>query len=239
MRGARVWFHGFRLRCRVQIHSAGGERHLHSFFPETAKDPLAQFVPHTRLAGKLGDLLGNNDEQLSRIVEKTELTMDKLRQAVESTNDLVSDPVIKENLKKSIAELPQVLQEMKNTIGGVKNTLQLVDNNLKNVEGLTKPLGERGTQIISNIENSTAKLDAVLTEMSSFSKKLGSSEGTLGQLMNNPDVYQQLNSAVTNINCLTRDLKPIVRDVRVISDKLARDPSRIISGVIRPPSGIK
>lgn len=192
-----------------------------------------------RLAGRLGDLLGNNDEQLGRIVNKTELTMDKLRQAVESTNDLVSDPVIKENLKKTIAELPEVLQEMKTTVGGVKNTLQLVDNNLKNVEGLTKPLGERGSQIISNIENSTAKLDTVLQEFSSFSSRLNSQEGTLGQLMNNPDVYQQLNSAAANINCLTRDLKPILRDVKIISDKLARDPSRVVSGVLFPPSGIK
>ena len=192
-----------------------------------------------RLAGKLSDLLGNNDEQFTRIVNKTELTLDKIRAAVESTNEVLSDPVVKANLKKAISELPEVLGEMKNTIGGLKNTLQLVDNNLKNVEGLTKPLGDRGTQIINNIETSTARLDAVLSEMGNFSKRLNDNEGSLGQLLNNPDIYQKLNSALTNVDDITRKLKPIVSDVRVISDKLARHPGMLIRDALKPNSGIK
>jgi phospholipid/cholesterol/gamma-HCH transport system substrate-binding protein len=192
-----------------------------------------------RLAGRLGDLLGNNDEQFTRIVNKTELTLDKIRSAVESTNEVLSDPMVKENLKRAVSDLPEVLQEMKTTISGVKNTLQLVDNNLKNVEGLTKPLGDRGTQIINNIENSTAKLDLVLSEMGNFSKKLNDSEGSLGQLLNNPDVYQQLNSAITNVNDITRQLKPIVRDVRVFTDKVSRHQGSILREALHPSSGIK
>ncbi len=58
--------------------------------------------------------------------------------------------------------------------------------------------------------------------------------------MNNSELYDSLTAAVGNIEKLTRDLKPIVNDVRVFADKVARHPENLgVRGAIMGSSGIK
>lgn len=192
------------------------------------------------LARRLSDLLGNNDEQFSRIVAKTEQTLDQLRTTIASTDDVLGDPVMKENLKRAVNELPLVLDDAREAISNLKGTLTGVDRNLANLEGFTKPLGERGPRLVDNIENATTKLDKVLGDLSDFTDSLDNPNGSLGQLVNNPEVYQQINSAAANINQLSKELRPIVKDVRIFTDKLARHPEQIgVRGAIKPSNGLK
>ena len=192
------------------------------------------------LARRVSDLLGNNDEQFSRIVAKTEQTLDQLRTTIASTDDVLRDPVMKENLKRAINEMPLVLDDAREAIGNLKGTLTGVDRNLANLEGFTKPLGERGPKLVENLENSVSKLDKVMGDLSDFTDSLDNPNGSLGQLVNNPEVYQQINSAAANINQLSKELRPIVKDVRIFTDKLARHPEQLgVRGAIKPSNGLK
>ncbi|HXT61268.1 MAG TPA: MlaD family protein [Pirellulales bacterium] len=192
------------------------------------------------LARRLSDLLGNNDEQFSRIVTKTEQTLDQLKSTIASADDVLRDPVMKENLKRAINDLPRVVDDARDAIGNLKTTLGGVDRNLANLEGLTKPLGDRGPQLVANIESSTATLDKVLRDLAEFSDSLDNPNGSFGQLVNNPELYQQINSAVGNFNQLSKELRPIVKDVRIFTDKLARHPEQIgVRGALKPSNGLK
>ncbi|HWB13543.1 MAG TPA: MlaD family protein [Pirellulales bacterium] len=188
------------------------------------------------LANRVNDLLGNNEEQVVRIVNKMEQTIDRMSSAVASTDELLSDPVLKENLKRSISDFPEVLTDAREAIGGLKTALAGVDRNLANLEGFTRPLGERGNRLVADLESSVSKLDKVMDDISTFSEGLNNSEGSLGMLMNNPDVYQQLNEAATRINGLTRQLEPILNDTRVFTDKLARHG---LNGALKRDTGTK
>jgi phospholipid/cholesterol/gamma-HCH transport system substrate-binding protein len=188
------------------------------------------------LATRVNDLLGNNEEQVVRIVSKLEQTIDRLSSAVASTDELLSDPVLKENLKRSISDFPEVLTDAREAIGGLKTALAGVDRNLANLEGFTRPLGERGSMMVGNIESSLAKLDKVLSDLSVFSAGMNNTNSSLGQLMNSPDVYQQLNEAATNFNQLTREMRPILADARIFTDKLARHG---LNGALKRDTGIK
>jgi phospholipid/cholesterol/gamma-HCH transport system substrate-binding protein len=155
---------------------------------------------------------------------------------VASTDELLSDPVLKENLKRSISDFPEVLTDAREAIGGLKTALSGVDRNLANLEGFTRPLGERGSMLVANLESSTTKLDKVLSDMQAFSAGLSNTNSSLGMLMNSPDVYQQLNEAATNINQLTRDMRPILADARIFTDKLARHG---LNGALKRDTGTK
>ena len=73
-----------------------------------------------------------------------------------------------------------------------------------------------------------------------FGKALNRREGSLGQLVNNPDLYQNLNAAAANVEQLTRRLRPIVEDARIFTDKIARDPGVLgVRGALKKNSGIK
>lgn len=188
-----------------------------------------------QLAQRVSDLLGNNEEQVVRIVDKMEKTIDQLRTAVNSTQELVGDPALRENLRRTIADMPAVLTDARDAIGSLRTTLTGVDRNLANLEGFTRPLGDRGPQLVANLESSAAKLDKVLTDMSTFSESLSQPNGSLNQFINNPDAYQEIYGAAVNLNDFTKQMRPIANDLRILTDKLARHPEALL----RRSTGVK
>ncbi|HUY32329.1 MAG TPA: MlaD family protein [Pirellulales bacterium] len=176
------------------------------------------------LSHNVNDILGANDQQFKRIVDKTEQTIDGLRDAVGNIDEFLGDRQLKDDFKRAISGFPALLEETRETVGGLRDTLSGVGPILTNVELFTRPLGERGEQLASAMDH----LDKVLADLAAFSDGLNDPKGTLGQLLNNPDLYQQANSAVANLNELTSQLRPIVSDVRTFTNKIARHPNQLI-----------
>lgn len=90
---------------------------------------------------------------------------------------------------------------------------------------------------MAKLNNSADRLDSLLVEFQTFGTQLNSGQGTIGQLVHNPELYQNLNRAAQNIEDLSRQLRLIVNDARVAVDKVARNPRML--GVHRRTSGIK
>jgi phospholipid/cholesterol/gamma-HCH transport system substrate-binding protein len=213
---------------------------LESTLTESLKSVSTTSDEIGKLARRFTDLLETNDEQIARVANKAEETLDQIRKVTQNLNDVLGDDATKQNLKQTLADFPNIIKETREAIGGFKTTLETADRNLKNVEGLTKPLGQRGEQLVNNIDRTTAKLDSVLDQMSQFTRALNDPNGSLGQLLSNPQLYQHIESAVANVDQLTRDLRPIVKDAKVFADKIARHPEILgARGAIRPSSGIK
>jgi phospholipid/cholesterol/gamma-HCH transport system substrate-binding protein len=73
-----------------------------------------------------------------------------------------------------------------------------------------------------------------------FTKALNESDGTLGKLVRDPRVYEDLAAAAANVKNLSRDLRPIVDDIRVFSDKIARHPEQLgVRGALDRRPGLK
>jgi phospholipid/cholesterol/gamma-HCH transport system substrate-binding protein len=193
-----------------------------------------------RLAMQINDLLENNNEQISRIVGKVEATFDRLQTAVANADDILGDPKLKDNIRHVVAELPHASQDLSDAMKTLKQVMASADRNLGNIEGLTKPLGDRGPQLVASIERTAQMLDNVLRDVQKFSRSINSPDGSLGKLINDPALYQQLQSAVENVGQLSRELKPILHDARTFTDKAARHPESFgVRGAIFPNSGIK
>ncbi|PHS00962.1 MAG: hypothetical protein COA78_23265 [Blastopirellula sp.] len=195
----------------------------------------------TQLAKNANNVIVANEGQLGRIVEKTEVALDHFDKTMLAINDLVADEELNANLKSALQDLPATLAETKNLLENMNKMVAKADKNLENLTGFTEPLGERGEELIANLEGSTENLNILIGQLAKFSTSINSQEGTLGQLIHNPDLYQRLNSAAGNLQDLSVKLKPIVADARVFVDKIARDPGRIgVKGALdRSKSGIK
>jgi phospholipid/cholesterol/gamma-HCH transport system substrate-binding protein len=194
-----------------------------------------------KLSDNLDRMLLGDDDKFSRMVQKTDSALDAFNMAMANINDVMGDPQARANLKQTLNSLPDVIADLRNTVQGIGETVDTADRNLRNLEGLTKPLGERGGEMVAQIDKTIGRLDAVLQEIASFAKALGDSQGTLGKLVNDPKVYDELALAVSNVNHLTLELRPIVDDVRVFTDKIARHPEQLgVRGALdRRPAGIK
>jgi phospholipid/cholesterol/gamma-HCH transport system substrate-binding protein len=184
-----------------------------------------------KLANTMNTLLGSNDDQLGGIVKKTDLALDNFNKAMISIDSLIGDEKLRTNLRESIDKLPEMLDQARNTLADMQSTLQKfslvavrAEKNLANVEDFTAPLGQKGEAIVQNIVDSTASINELLANFAELSHSLKNKEGTVGQLINNPELYERLNRTLAEIELVVRKLEPIVNDVRVITDKVARDP---------------
>jgi phospholipid/cholesterol/gamma-HCH transport system substrate-binding protein len=218
------------------------------------EDDVAQLIETMDQAGRdvselsqrLNGLLDENDEKISELLTKSGDMIDSIRSAADSADALLGDPQMREDLKTTLDLLPDLFADARDLVVGLKGTQEKLDTNLDNLERFTEPLGERGDELITRLDGTLTKADRLIENLADFSEALNSEEGTLGRLLHDEELYDNLNGAVANVEHITRDLRPlvkqlrpIVRDVRITTDKIARDPPMLIRGVFQRPSGTK
>ncbi|NIL95600.1 MAG: MCE family protein [Planctomycetales bacterium] len=181
-----------------------------------------------KLARQMDGVFQHDDEeQLQRVVDKAEQALDHFSQAMTQFTHLMDGLNQDGKLQESFQQLPQLIEETRGAMARLQEVGEAADRNLQNVEGLTGPLGQRGEQIAQRIDNGLASFETVMHQLVTFTEQINQSDGTLGQLVNNPQLYHNMNSALENIQRLSTDLRPILNDIRVFSDKIARDPGQL------------
>ena len=207
----------------------------------TALDSLvAASETVSKLAVTIDKTLLGDDDRFDKLIGKTEKALDDFRLAMTGVNDVIGDETARRRMKESIGMLPDVLGDLRTAVKGIGATVDSADRNLRNLEGLTRPLGERGEQIVTRLDSTIGRLDEVLLQASGFVKSLNESEGTLGRLVRDPKLYEELSATVSNVNRISRELRPIINDVRVFSDKIARHPEALgVRGALDRRPGLK
>lgn len=192
------------------------------------------------LADNLNSAFGDDKAQFRRILDKLETSLTTFTDTMHQVDGLLGDKELQADLRRSLREIPQLAEEVHKTLDSLQVVAGTADRNLRNLEGLTGPLGERGSELVGKINSTVSNLDELLSQFAQFGKQLNDSEGSLGKLVKDPELYQNLNKAARNIEVLTSDLRPIVRDARAFSDKIARHPEILgVRGAMHKSSGIK
>ena len=144
-------------------------------------------------------------------------------------------------LRQGLNELPDAVREARTAMQEFRVVLESANKNFQNLEGFTEPLGRRGEDIANSIVEAVDGLDRLVEEFTVLSQALNNREGTLGQLIYNGQLYENLNRLIHNanqvvlqVNDLTLRLKPVVNDARVFMDKAAREPGRLVTGGLNP-----
>jgi phospholipid/cholesterol/gamma-HCH transport system substrate-binding protein len=148
---------------------------------------------------------------------------------------------MRQRIRQGLNELPDAIREMRITLQDFRTVLQSVERNSKNLEGLTEPLGEKGEGIANSIVEAVDGIDRLVEEFTVLSQSLNNRDGTLGQLINNPQLYENANRLICNanqvvlrVNDLTKRLQVVAEDARVFMDKVAREPGRAVTGGFNP-----
>ncbi|MDA0657294.1 MAG: MlaD family protein [Planctomycetota bacterium] len=202
----------------------------------------------SQVASRMNGFLDENRDRLSSILERAEgglarldSTLGSATTLMNSMNDIVGDPELRKQLENALRQVPLVLGDARDLLAGLQRVANEAETNLDNLQGLTAPLGEKGPQIVAAIEGGVGRLDELVGELIAVAKSVRSGKGTVYQLLNNPDLYQKLTLAVDNINEVAGELRPVVKNARVFTDKIARDPGRLgVKGALdRRASGTK
>jgi phospholipid/cholesterol/gamma-HCH transport system substrate-binding protein len=195
-------------------------------------------------------------------------TINRIGTQIERANipDLVAEALntLPGLLKKAEGTLTQLQSTLKGfeefsdsleSIGGefqgigetVRSALTNADQAIGNLAEITEPISQRSDQIAANLGNALANIEGLAADLKIFARRLNNSQGTLARLVDDPSMYGKLNDTLDNIRLvsgnvevITRRLQPVIEDVRVTADKLARDPAQMgVRGILSPrPNGL-
>ncbi len=198
------------------------------------------------LGGDEGDVKAFMDD-IRKVAGKAELALDNVNEFMVNINDVVGDPEARDNMRITINRLPQILNDVnatindtRETINGFRTIADSANRNLTNLEEFTALLGNEGPAMMDSLNSSLKKIDMLVTNLGNFTQNIAESEGTLGKLVNDPELYNYLTETMRNVRDLTIRLQPLINDVRFAVDGIARDPGQLgIRGALdrRPAFG--
>lgn len=156
-------------------------------------------------------MLSNIGDKLSPLqtkVEKTVVTADSLLMALNN----VFDRNTQDNLRKSIAELSVTMKEFSEAAKGVNGLI--ADNKTKfdgtftNLNKATANFSKLSDSLNNaNIGVAMKKLDKALTNVDKIVNDVQSGKGTLGKLLKDDGMYDNLEGASLEMKQLVKDLK--------------------------------
>ena len=200
-----------------------------------------------RVAVNLNGLMETRHEDLDRAIRDSALALNQFSRTMQSAdalfssaNKVLGDPRQQQNLKRSLEALPRLVGETEATFVAVRKTVLTVNTNLEQLQGVTAPLARRGDSIVTRLDKTLGNLELLSTDLARFSRAVNRPDGSLNQLANDPRLYRNLNDSATSLAVLLRNLQPVIRDLRVFSDKIAAHPELLgVKGVLRGSAGVK
>jgi phospholipid/cholesterol/gamma-HCH transport system substrate-binding protein len=170
-----------------------------------ANNPRERVEPGDTLQGNISPGVMGSVEALVPEVKKM---LPKIDSILTSVNTLLADPAIAQSLHNvqhitsdlttSTRELNQLLA---NVNGQVPGLMQKANGVLDNTNRLT------GNLAAVDVAGTMAQVDQTLANVQQFTDKLNNNQGSLGLLMNDPGLYNNLNATMSSADSLLIDLK--------------------------------
>ncbi|MBQ8949385.1 MAG: MCE family protein [Prevotella sp.] len=168
-----------------------------------------------RAAGILaaGDTITGGQEQgamakAAEIIPQVQSLLPKLDSILVSVNALLADPAIANslhNIDQITSSLTSTSHELNRLSASLNHQmpqmLENADGLLANTNSLTRNLNEL------DLAGTMQKVDNTLRNVEQMTAKLNSNEGTLGLLMRDPGLYNNLNATMVHADSLMIDLK--------------------------------
>ena len=161
----------------------------------------------------VGDTISGGMEVgiMSKVSEMMPVILDiapKLDSIMTSLNLLLADPALRNtlhNVEGMTGNLNATSQELKNLSASLNRDVPTLMNKTNGVLDNTQQLTHNLSQI--DIEAMTAKVNQTLANVEQMTQRLNSNEGSLGLLMRDKSLYNNLNATAASADSLLTDLK--------------------------------
>jgi len=156
----------------------------------------------------LTELINRQIEPLSRQLQSTITSVDSIFTGASN----VLNRQTQEEIKESISLLTSAINAINNSSIIIEQTLTVKNNQIKNTidnfETLSFNLSNVSNELNSSgLSSLISNLQVSIDGINSIVSKLDSDESTIGKLINDDDIYSNLNLSLENLNLLIEDIK--------------------------------
>ena len=156
----------------------------------------------------LTELINRQIEPLSRQLQSTITSVDSIFTGASN----VLNRQTQEEIKESINVLTSAINAINNSSLIIEETLTSkntqINNTIDNIENISSNLSNVSDELNSfGLSSLLTNLEVSVDGISSIIDKLDSDDSTLGKLINEDEVYNNLNSSIESLNILINDIK--------------------------------
>ena len=156
----------------------------------------------------LTELINRQIEPLSRQLQSTITSVDSIFTGASN----VLNKQTQEEIKESINVLTSAIKAINSSSIIIEKTLtdknSQINNTIDNFEKISSNLSEVSGELNSfGLSNLLSNLEVSVDGISSIVNKLDSDKSTIGKLINEDEVYNNLNSSIESLNLLISDIK--------------------------------
>ena len=156
----------------------------------------------------LTELINRQIEPLSRQLQSTITSVDSIFTGASN----VLNRQTQEEIKESINVLTSAINAINNSSLIIEETLTSkntqINNTIDNIENISSNLSNVSDELNSfGLSSLLTNLEVSVDGISSIIDKLDSDDSTLGKLINEDEVYKNLNSSIESLNVLINDIK--------------------------------
>jgi phospholipid/cholesterol/gamma-HCH transport system substrate-binding protein len=179
----------------------------------------------TLMSKDAGGLLDNLTSKLQPVTDSLQITLHSLNAVLQNFNTVL-DPNTKNNLQAVIANLNKTMSSFATSAGSVETMMDnengSIAGSMKNVDSFTKNLAANNYKvdsILANMQTATGKLASAdingminnlktsVDQLNTIMTKINSSNGSLGALINDKTLYNNLTNTITSMHILIDDLR--------------------------------
>ena len=157
------------------------------------------------------DILGTLSDKAPGLVDQVDATLQNLNKLLGETGQLLSEP--DSDIRQTLVSVQQSAGTLNDFLTSERARLSEI---VANVESLTGNLDEFASEntdslsvLINNVNSVMTRLDqnlqsleSVSTSLSEVLRKINEGEGTLGLFVNDPGVYQKMDSVLSSLDAL-------------------------------------
>jgi phospholipid/cholesterol/gamma-HCH transport system substrate-binding protein len=137
-------------------------------------------------------------------------TLKEVKVSLNSLNNYLTDEKLNNNIKSSIANVSQLTEKLNILIDENRQSIKKITSNSVDITNDARDFYQKNQSSISTsiteAESVLKKTDSLVTSLNSFTKEIKDKNNTVGKILYDEKLYNDLNQSITQINELTKIL---------------------------------